>query len=264
METHDIAFNYGFVFLKLSVHAYRKKGLRVRLMKNTLRLFQLLLAVFGFYAALNYDENLKNYVPLASLVLIWGLDKFEGRVTSSKKEAAGVNKNSQQSATDNAKSRTQLAHALLNKNLLMITDTIEGLFWDLGISVSASFKYKLLDRVFELEGQQGQVGLKIVGDVDEITANVEQLVEICESPDAEKERLRILLIVNNAGELSKERGQQYKNISSQVKSMLVDKKIIAITTQTLHEVYRLCTEKKQNPNRIFSLIHQHPGGVFRL
>lgn len=233
-------------------------------MKSTLRLFQLLLAVFGFYAAVTYNGNLKNYLPLASLLLIFGLDKFEGAVARSQEKAAVEKNVEKQVATSQAKDRNKVAHALRNKNVLMLTDTIEGLLWKLGFSVATSFKHKLLDRVFELEGQKGQIGLKIVGDMDESTTALEQLAEISESPDADKERLRILLVVNNAGDLSQDRGQEYKRFSSQTKKLLADKKIIAMTTQTLHELYRLCTERNQDPNKIFGRVYQHPGGVFRL
>ncbi len=46
-------------------------------MKNTLRLFQLLLAVFGFYVVVQYTGNSKYIIPLVCIVLIVIMDRFE-------------------------------------------------------------------------------------------------------------------------------------------------------------------------------------------
>ncbi|MDH5525174.1 MAG: hypothetical protein OEY01_14455 [Desulfobulbaceae bacterium] len=233
-------------------------------MKSTLKLFQLLLAVSGFYAALKFVGNLQYGVALLSLVSIWGVDKFEVIIDKKQKKAVTEKKAAEQAAASREKANKQVAHALRNKNVIMLTDTIEGLLWDLGFSVSSSIKYRLLDRIIEGEGLRGKLGLKIIGDVDGSIAELTQLAISCEEAGAAQDKLRILLIANNSGGLSPENGQEYKNFPGQVRNLLSQEKIIGITTQTLHELYRMCKDMNQDPNKLFSRIYQHPGGVFRL
>ncbi len=236
-----------------------------------MQLLQLMLAVFGFYAALKYTGIYKYIVPLASLILLYLLDKVEVAVEK-REEKAEEKKQAEEKiqATESINElqpaiiKQQLDCLLFNKNVLLLTDSIQLLLRDLGFVVSPSSDSSLAERVLQMPGREGRLGLKIISDVAEPTKKWSQWDKISQYEKGAGGEQRLLIIANNVMLTDGEEEKKFKNFSNQANSLLATRHTVAMTTLTLYKVYRLCKEKGLDPKRIFRLIYQHPGGIFQL
>ena len=231
--------------------------------KRTLQLFQLLLAVFGFYAAIKYATPNKFIVSLSCLALVVILDKLE-LVVGNNTEPTELTKKPKPDAAPPEKQKQQLDLILHSKNVTLLNDIIQRMFRDLGLSITPCPENRGVDRVLNLTGGTTHLGIKIISDVDQPSDEWEQWEKFNEFEHADGQNHRLLIIANNAATEPQETGQEYKDFPVHVRKLLTEKKIIAMTTQTLYSLYQMCKEMNQNPEKIFNRIYQHPGGVFRV
>ena len=230
-------------------------------MKRTLQLFQLLIVVFGFYAALKYPDRYKNIVALSSVVVVGILDQLESYFE--KKKEAQARERIRQAVADEADHSQKVLDALVRtKNSLMLTDAVQAFFRELGLPVAPCPAYAAVDRMVSLGEPAMQFGVKVIGEAGDLGKEWEQLDPADGFVKGESGQLRLLLVVQNGIEHPQPGDQQFEKISSQAAKLLVDRHTVAVTTQTLAQVYRLCKEMGQDPKKIFARIYHHPGGLF--
>ena len=205
-------------------------------MKKTLQLFQLLLAVFGLYAAIKYPGSYKYIVSLGSLVLVWILEKIEFSVDPENASDQTPAKQSAPGTEQGQYPKQQLEQLLHSKNVILLTDIILGLLRDLGLSITLCPEYKFIDRMLRLEGTSGLIGLKIVADVAEPDAEWDQWDQISDFTGAGG-RARLLIIANNAAGGTRE-AAKFKNFSTHTNRLMADKNVVGLTTSTLHNIYK--------------------------
>jgi hypothetical protein len=223
---------------------------------KTLLLFQLLLAVFAFYALLKYPGNLRLLVSLACLVGMFVIAKVEMSLTE--------RKNHEEDHSSDTRSLQSLDCLLKSKNVLLLTDAIHYLIQDLGLPVAVSTDHPGVDRLVRIPATQVTFGLKILGDVAELDGNWDKWDELA-SFDLDKDRKRRLLIIaSNCTKEAAEGEQKYQNFSGQTEILLSAKQVVAMTTLTLSKIYLFCKKKNLDAKKLFHLIQHHPGGVFQL
>ena len=151
-----------------------------------------------------------------------------------------------------------------SKNVLLLIDAMHYLFKDLGLSVSRSPDQRNIDRVLRVPDNPMTFSLKVLGDVAELTENWNSWEELADFDQGEGGRNRLLLIGSNTLQEGGEVKPKFVDFSADSQNLLSSRSIVAMTTLTLYKIYLLCTTKSVEPSVIFDLMHQHPGGVFRL
>jgi hypothetical protein len=231
--------------------------------QKTLLLFQLLLAVFAFYSVLTYSGNHRLIVPLFCLLGMIVVGKVEALISEGDGKQVQKKTGVDQEIEDAVPFKP--ADTLLkSKNVLLLVDAIHYLLKDLGLSVSRSPEELSIDRVVRVPDNQIAIGLKVLGDVDELTENWNSWEELAEFDQGEGGERRLLLIGSNTIQGGEEVKPQFADFSANTHNLLSSKNVVAMTTLTLYKIYLLCKNRSVDPSVILDLIHRHPGGVFRL
>jgi hypothetical protein len=233
--------------------------------KNTQRLFELCLLIFAFYSLLHFGGNQRLIVSFACLVGVFLIDRLEiGSEEQGEEEEEVEQVDEPGEADDEAKIAQALDCLLKRKNVLLLTDAINYLMQDLGLTVSPSPDRPDIDRLVKLPGKEVTFGLKIVGDIGELDRNWDKLEELISFDMGKGGKQRLLIIGSNYETEARDKDQEYKNFSENSRELLTASKVIAMTTLTLHKIYLACKLKKPAIEKIFHTIQQHPGGVIHL
>lgn len=230
-------------------------------MKRTFQLFQLLIVVFGFYAAIKYSGNAKYIISLSSIAVVGILDKMESFLDSINRDVFPREK----AAPEKSDPLAKALHLLLrSKNNLMLVDAAQALLRDLGLIVVPCLEFPMLDRIVKVDDQVMQIAIKVVADIDGLLREWEHLDHADGFINSEGVRLRLLLIVSAGAEQSQTMNIEAEKLPVHVGKFLADRHTVAITTQTLAQIYQLCKDTHQDPKRVFGRIYHHPGGIFQL
>ena len=232
--------------------------------QKTLLLFQLLLAIFSIYAVLKYSGNQRLTIPLTCLVAMFLVGKVETAVTERDKktndEKARKRKQIEEKTTFNP-----VDSLLKSKNVLLLTDAIHYLLNELGLKVSRSPDQSFIDRLITTDDDNQVIfGLKVLGNVGELSENWESWEEITDFDMGKGGNRRLVLISSNITQEKDAGKPKFSDFPANIQSLLSSKNIVAMTTLTFYKIYLLCQKKSVKPGAIFDLIHRHPGGVFRL
>ena len=231
--------------------------------QKTLLLFQLLLAVYAFYTVLNYTGNMRFIVPLFCLIGMFVISKVETAWTERSK---GEKAQSEVDVEDDTPKTAfnPLECLLKSKNVLLLTDAIHHIFRDLGLEVSPSPDHLVIDRLLRVPGKQVTFGLKIFGDVAEVSADWDKWDQLTEFNMGKGGKRRLVVIGSNCVPETEGSQQKFLNFSKGAQKFLSDMQVVAMTTLTLYKIYTLCKKRNLDPKVILQLVHQHPGGVFQL
>lgn len=232
--------------------------MRVQLKKRTLQLFQLLLAVFGVYLCVELTGIARLLLPLALLLTIVILDRFETIV--------GEDEEGHTPPATRALSakKDKLALLLHSKNRVVLLDVVDNLLQDMQINSVGATGVKNIDRLLSLSGLPVRFGLRVINDVKRLDKDWDYWQSVSSFEQGKNGRQRALLIVNNARKMGKNGRYEYREISTESIDLLSSREVVALTTLTFYKIYRLCLEKNRDTAAIFRLIRQHPGGEFQL
>jgi hypothetical protein len=231
--------------------------------QKTLLLFQLLLAVYAFYSVMTYKDNLKLLTPLFCLIGMLVVSRIEARVTQHSSKAK-LHSDEGKGEAAARKAFNPLESLLKSKNVLVLTDAVHHLLRELDLEVVRSPQHSLLDRVVRIPGNEVAFGLKVLGDVAELTPEWDKWDEITALDVAKGGDLRLLIVGGNSVPGPDGSRPHFTNFPERIQSFLKEQKIVALTTLTLFKIHHLCKEKKLEPTVIFNLVHGHPGGVFQV
>jgi hypothetical protein len=232
--------------------------------QKTLLLFQLLLAVFSIYSVLKYSGNQRMTIPLTCLVAMFLVGKVETAVTESEKRKKDKRAKTRKGTEEKTKFKP-VDCLLKSKNVLLLTDAIHYLLNELGLKVSRSPDQSFIDRLIRTDDDnQVTFGLKVLGDVGELSENWESWQEVTDFDMGEGGKRRLLLVGSNTTHEEVDGRPKFSDFPANIQSLLSSKNIVAMTTLTFYKIYLLCQKKSVKPGAILDLIHRHPGGVFRL
>ena len=230
--------------------------------QKTLLLFQLLLAVFAFYAVVKYRGNMRLIAPLFCLVGMFVVSKVE-TILSDKDEEKDT-KEETVKKDEEKKQFKPLECLLKSSNTLLLTDAVHHLLRGLGLLVSRSPEQTSIDRLVKAPEGQATFGLKIVGDIGELNENWDKWEELSGFDMGKGGKRRLLLIGSNPMQDDGGDNPKFKDFPAATQRLLSAKQIVAMTTLTFYKICLLCQKKKVDPKLILDLIQRHPGGVFRL
>jgi hypothetical protein len=229
--------------------------------KNTLRLFQLLLAVYGFYVVTEYSGDPKPFMALGCIALIIILERWQSVIIEiNERQKAPVGSRREQGA----KIKQQLDILRQSRSTAVVSNAILELIRDLGLTIRPSRIYPVADYLMELPGQTGHLGLKIIHDVDEPDQDWKQWQNIKEFEKEGEGQNHFLLIAHNLAKNSKAGQQSYVNFSSNTAKLLSQHRVTAMTSLSFGHLYQVCKESSQDSQGIFQRICQHQGGIFEI
>lgn len=233
-------------------------------MKRTFQLFQLLIVVFGFFAAIKYSGNAKYIISLSSIAVVGILDRMESFLDSINRDVLPRDRVARAAVEKTDPLTNGLQLLLRSKNHLILIDAAQLLLRDIGLTVIPCREFPMLDRIVKVDDQEMQFALKIVNDSNDLTREWEHLDHTDGFIENEGGRLRLLLVANTGEEEPLPSDQHAGKIPVHINKFLVERHTVAITTQTLAQIYQMCKEMQQDPKRVMGRIYHHPGGVFQL
>jgi hypothetical protein len=232
------------------------------LKKRTLQLFQLFLIIFAFYLPVVKSNNPPMFLSLACLATALVVGKVETRVTEATKLKKRQSK--QKSKKDKSVTTAQaLDWVLRSKNVQLLTDAIQTLFQDLGMTVS-SLQHSSIDRQIKIPGMQVTWCLKVLKDVHVLNEPWDQWDDLSDFELGKGGEQRLLIVASNSMETAGDSQEEYTSFSADSDRLLAARQVVAMTTLTLCKIYLRCKKNKDYTKTIFQPIENHPGGVVRV
>jgi hypothetical protein len=228
-----------------------------------LLLFQLLLAVFGVYAAMSYSDMAKLCVPLGCLVAMFFVGKLERRLTTDQAEEHIAEGDS--AASDQKQDQFDtVKYILWGKNELMLVDAVHSVLKDLGLQVTKTPKYPTIDRIVKVPRSHLAFGMQVIGSQVEIGGDNTKF-NLALQFDQEKENGEKTVIIANAHHsVSLAEREKLDDFSQDAVMRMRPTSVVGLNTFTLYKIWALCKYKGKDVKDILQLLFNHPGGVFKI
>jgi len=229
----------------------------------TLLLFQLLLAVFGIYAALKYSDMAKLTVPLVCLLGMFFVGKLEKKLKTKKGEEESPEKEHDTSEKNKDELDT-VKYILWGKNELMLVDAVHSVLRDLGLQVTKMPKYPTIDRIVRIPGSQMTFGMQIIGSEREVSGDNSKLNQALQFEREKENGEKTIIIANSHCTISLTEREKLEDFSKEALRRMGPTKVVGLNTFTLYKVWALCKYKGKDVKDILKLLFNHPGGLFRI
>jgi hypothetical protein len=235
-----------------------------------LPLFQLLLAVFAIYAAVNYEEETRLLIPLGCLIVMFIVNRIDkGR--SDKKTARKSFLQSEMDKVWKKESPTikdqdffTIESLLWPKSELLLIDAVHFVFKDLGFKISAGIKYHSVDRIVKIPGTEKIFGVEILMSKGTAEKTHPKISRALEFEKEKKEKEKILIIASTHIHLPFAERNQVSHISKELVDLLVQYDMSFITAHHLYELWQKAKGGEIDIFRFFQNIHSHRGGILPL
>ena len=235
-----------------------------------LPLFQLLLAVFAIYSAINFTEGTKLLVPLVCLLLMLFVSRIDKAKVDEKTERDSFLKEeidkvmNKESATIKDQDFSTIESLLWPKNELLLIDAVHSIFKNLGFKISAGVNYHSVDRIVKIPNTERSFGVEILMSEREIEKNHPKLHRALEFEKEKREQEKTLIIASTHIHLPLSERDKVKDVSGEMVDFLTRHNISFMTTYHLYELWQ---ETKGGENDIFGVfqkLYAHSGGIFHL
>jgi len=208
-----------------------------------LLLFQLLLAVFGIYGAIEYTDMAKLCVPLGCLVAMFIVGKLERTLKA--KDADEESPEGKPDAPE--KQEDQL-------------DTVKYILW----GKTKTPKYSTIDRIVKVPGSRMTFGMQVIGSEIEVRGDNSKFNQALQFEREKEDSEKTVIIANAHHDISLAEREKIEDFSRDALLRLEPAKIVALNTFTLYKIWALCKYKGKDVKEILNLLFNHPGGVFRV
>ena len=230
---------------------------------HTLLLFQLLLAVFGIYAALEYSDMPKLYLPLICLLAMFFIGKLEGRLK--RKEEGEESPEKVPDASEKKQDEFDtVKYILWGKNELMLVDAVHSVLRDLGLQVTKTPKYSTIDRIVKVPGSHMTFGMQVIGSQLEIKGNNSKFNQALQFEREKENGEKTVIIANAHHSISLAEREKLEDFSRDAIMRMEPTKVVGLNTLTLYKIWALCKYKGKDVKEILQLLFNHPGGLFRI
>jgi hypothetical protein len=235
-----------------------------------LGLFQLLLAVFAIYSALNFQEELKLAVPLGCLIVMLVVSRFEKRKSEKKSER----KIFLESEMDKASKKESMAikgqdfftidSLLWPKSELLLIDVVHSIFKDLGFKISTGINYQSVDRIVKIPETQMAFGVQILMSEGEVEGNHPKINRALQFEKEKRENEKSLIVASTHIHLPLSERSQVSHISKELSHFLNRHNMSLITTHHLYELWQKAKGGEIDIFGFFERVYSHSGGTFPL
>jgi hypothetical protein len=165
-------------------------------------LFQLLLAVFSIYSALNYEGEMRLIVPLGCLMVMFLIQ----RVDKGKLEKKTARKSFLESEIDKSlrKDSTTIKEQdfftieslVWPKSELLLIDAVHFIFKDLGFRISTGINYHSVHRIVKIPDTEKAFGVQILMSEQQVEKNHPRISRALEFEKEKKEDEKTLIIAS--------------------------------------------------------------------
>jgi len=235
-----------------------------------LPLFQLLLAVYSIYAALNYEEEMKLLVPLGCLILMFIINRVD-KGTLERKTArksfleTEIDKSLKKDSTTIKEQDFFTIDSLLwPKNELLLIDAVHFIFKDLGFRISTGIKYRSVDRIVTIPDTEKAFGVQILMSEREVENNHPRIGRALEFEKEKREGEKNLIIAGTYIRVPLSERGQVNHVSRELADFLIRHNMSFLTTHQLYEFWQKAKGGEIDIFSVFQKIYSHPGGVFLL
>lgn len=235
-----------------------------------LPLFQLLLAVYSIYAALNYHEEMKLLIPLGCLILMFIISRVD-KGSSQRKRArksfldSEIDKSLKKDSTTIKEQDFFTIESLLwPKSELLLIDAVHLIFKDLGFRISTGINYHSVDRIVKIPDTEKAFGLQILMSEREVENNHSRIGRALEFEKEKREEERTLIIASTYIHVPLSERGQVNHVSRELADFLVRHNMSFLTTHQLYEFWQKAKGGEIDIFAVFQKIYSHPGGVFVL
>ncbi|MFQ5841600.1 MAG: hypothetical protein ACE5I8_04100 [Thermodesulfobacteriota bacterium] len=229
----------------------------------TLLLFQLLLAIFGIYAAVKYSDMAKLYVPLGCLLAMFFVGKLERRLKGRELGEESTHREHDESGGKRDEFDT-IKYILWGKNELMLVDAVHSVLKDLGLQVTKTSKYPTIDRIVKIPGTHMTFGMQVIGSEREVRGDNSKLNQALQFEREKKNGEKTVIIANAHHSIPLAERDKREDFSKEVIMRMEPTKVVGLNTFTLYKVWALCKYKGKDVKEILKLLFNHPGGMFRV
>jgi hypothetical protein len=229
----------------------------------TLLLFQLLLAIFGIYAALEYSNMAKLFVPLACLVAMFLVGKLE-RILKDKEGKQESSKETKRGTENQGDEFDSVKYILWGKNELMLVDAVHSILRDLGLQVSKISKYPNIDRIVTIPGRRMTFGMQVIGSDQEVRGDNSKLNQALQFEQVKENGEKTVIIANAHHSVSLAERDKRGDFSKDALMKMKPTRVVGLSTFTLYKVWALCKYKGMDVREILKFVFNHPGGMFRI
>jgi len=235
-------------------------------------LFQLLLGVFSIYGVLNYEEEMRLFVPLGCLILMLVIQRIDkgklDRKTARKSflESEIDKSLKKDSTTIKEQDFFTIESLLWPKSELLLIDAVHFIFKDLGFRISTGINYHSVDRIVKIPDTEKAFGVQILMSEREVGKNDPRIGRALEFEKEKREEEKTLIIASTYIHLPlSERGQVNQNhVSGELADFLIRHNMSFLTAHQLYEFWQKAKGGEIDIFSVFRKIYSHPGGVFAL
>jgi hypothetical protein len=235
-----------------------------------LPLFQLLLAVYSIYAALNYEEEMKLLVPLGCLILMFIINRVD-KGTLEKKTArrsfleSEIDKSLKKDSTTIKEQDFFTIESLVwPKSELLLIDAVHFIFKDLGFRISTGINYHSVDRIVKIPDTEKAFGVQILMSEQQVEKNHPRISRALEFEKEKKEDEKTLIIASTYIHVPLSERGQASHVSKELADLLIRHNMSFLTTHHLYELWQKAKGGEIDIFAVFQRIYSHPGGVFSL
>jgi hypothetical protein len=233
-------------------------------------LFQLLLAVFSIYSALNFEEELRLLVPLGCLIVMLIVNrvdkgKLERKIARKNFLETEIDKSlKKDSATIKEQDFFTIESLLWPKSELLLIDAVHFIFKDLGFKISTGINYHSVDRIVKIPDTEKAFGLEILMSEKEVEKNHPRVSRALEFEREKREEEKTLIIASTHIHLPLSEREQVNHVSKELADFLIRNNMSFITAHHLYELWQKAKRGEINIFEFFQNIYSNPGGVFPL
>jgi len=235
-----------------------------------LPLFQLLLAVYSIYAALNYQEEMKLLIPLGCLTVMFIISRVD-KGSSERKTArksfldSEIDKSLKKDSTTIREQDFFTIESLLwPKSELLLIDAVHLIFKDLGFRISTGINYHSVDRIVKIPDTEKAFGLQILMSEREVENNHPRIARALEFEKEKREEEKTLIIASTYIHVPLAERGQVNHVSRELADFLGRHNMSFMTTHQLYEFWQKAKGGEIDILAVFLKIYSHPGGVFVL
>ena len=235
-----------------------------------LSLFQLFLAVFAIYSALEYEDEARLLVPLGCLIFMFIVNRVDkgkceektARKTFLKSEIEKAWK--QESTTIKEQEFFTIESLLWPKSELLLVDTVHSIFKDLGFKISTGINYHSIDRIVKVPNTQKIFGLEIMMSEGKAEISHPKINRALEFEKEKREKEKTLIIASTHIHLPLSERGKVSHISEELADFLVHYHMSFIAAHHLYEIWQKAKRGEIDVFGIFQKIYSYQGGIFPL
>jgi len=235
-----------------------------------LSLFQLLLAVFSIYGALNFEDEMRLVVPLGCLVLMFVIQRVD-KGTSEIKTArrsfleSEIDKSLKKDSTTIKEQDFFTIESLLwPKSELLLVDAVHFIFKDLGFRISTGVNYHSVDRIVKIPDTEKAFGVQILMSEREVEKSHPRIGRALDFEKEKREEEKSLIIASTYIHVPLSERGQVNHVSRELADVLSRHNVSFLTAHHLYELWQKAKGGEIDIFSVFQKIYSHPGGVFVL